>query len=73
MCLGIILYLWLFFAFFPAISSISAVKYSNTAAVYTGAVNPTLLCSNLALFFRCLLILPTGKYNPAFSDLLILN
>ena len=41
MCLGTIRCFLLSFAAFPANSNNSAVKYSNTLAIYTGAPAPT--------------------------------
>ena len=68
MCLGTILVFLLSLAAFPANSSTSAAKYSNTAARYTGAPAPTLY--EKRPYFMNLAILPTGNCNPALELLL---
>ena len=65
--LGTILLFLLSLAAIPANSNISAVKYSKTAAIQTGAPAPTL--SLYLPAFKRLAILPTGNYNPALVDL----
>ena len=51
----------------PASSRISDVMYSNTAAMNTAAVPPTLSVPLAYLNRRC--ILPTGNFSPALLDL----
>jgi len=67
MCLGTIRVFLLSRAALPASSSTSAAKYSSTAERYTGAPAPTRV-ENFPSFMN-LAILPTGNYNPAFTDL----
>ena len=67
MCLGMILVFLLSLAAFPANSKTSAVKYSKTAAKYTGAPPPTLYA--YFPYFKNLASLPTGNCNPAFAGL----
>ena len=61
MYLGIILFFLFYLTTITATSNISATKYSNTAAIYTGAPIPIL--SAYLPFFNNLAILPTGKVN----------
>ena len=67
MCLGTTLVFLLSLAAFPASSKTSAVKYSRTAAKYTGAPAPTL--SPYLPYFKNLEIRPTGNARPALLDL----
>lgn len=66
MCRGIILDLLLSLAAFPANSRISAVRYSITAAWYTGA--PEAIRKWCVVFLKYRWTLLTGNINPAFCE-----
>ena len=67
---GIMRLLLLSRAALPANSKISAHKYSNTAAMYTGAPAPILEATRLCLMY--LATLPTGNCKPALALRLVL-